>query len=223
MKKISISCAVFLLGIGFVTSSYAIPLGVTNLLQNASFESYAASGGFANWTEGGEWYRDSRAYDGSFSARLGVENGSLYQGFVIPEGDALYFGAYFAFISNYEGTVGGNWDQAQINMQITGLPNTTIGGSVSNFADLVWSPITGTTNYISNWFLVSGMVDITGIVLPANSAMNINLQNFSSPTTRLLVDAAYAGVSVPEPATFLLLGAGLAMLGLIGHRRRKSS
>lgn len=216
MKKLILYLLCSILILGFSGFAHAIP--VENLLQNGSFEEWNGTD-FEYWTEGGEWYRDSRPYEGTYSARLGVQSGNLYQPFTVTSGETLYFGAYFRFITN--NTEGGNWDQAQINMQIAGLPDTTIGGSISNFQGLSWDLVGGTT-YISNWMLLSGMVDITGASLPANSAINISLQDFNPANSRVLVDNAYAGVTpvaVPEPASILLLGAGF--LGILAARRKR--
>ena len=220
MKKLLVFLSVVTCIFSMVGFAQAIPSGVTNLLDNGSFEVFTPGPDWADWSEGGEWYLDSgRAYDGTYAARLGAQNGNLYQSFSIIDGDTLYFGAYFSIITN---EFAGNWDQTQINMQIAGLPDTTIGGDVNSYqSGLTWSFVGGST-YISDWFLVSGMVDISGITLPANSAININLQNYDTANTRVIVDGAYAGVApVPEPSTILLLGAGLLGLGAYSRKRNK--
>ena len=222
MKRLTVFFMALVFALCMAGNAQAIPTGVNNLLQNSSFEDWTGTS-FEFWSESGDWKRKSvYAYDGDYYARLGMGTGSLFQSFYIPYGDTLYFGAYFSFITNNIG--GGNWDQAQINMQIAGLPDTTIGGSVSSFQGLSWEPVTpGSATHRSNWILLAGTVDILGISLPAASSINISLQNFNPANTRVNVDSAYAGVKptpVPEPGTLLLLGSGL--LGLLGFARRKS-
>ena len=126
MKRVIV---IFLIILGFFFLS---PTVYANIILNPGFELFVAPKDFNNWTEGGEWYRDGISHSGSWSARLGVDNGNLYQGFVIPlASDILEFGAYFRIITNYYIA---DWDQAQINMQVAGLPDTTIGGSIGNFS-----------------------------------------------------------------------------------------
>lgn len=74
MKKLFRVLFLVVAVISFAGVAHAVPVA-TNYLQNYSFE----DGSFDVWAETGEVFKDSGAYSGSFSARLGVAGGVVSQ------------------------------------------------------------------------------------------------------------------------------------------------
>ena len=209
MKKI-----IFLLSvISFIAIS---SLASANFISNPGFEIYSSNGDFASWSEGGQVFTNLDpmfVYEGNASAFLRIPGGSLYQDFVITDGNMLSYGAWFRIATD---SFASNWDQIQISLQVDSLPWTTIGGSVGNIlsaSDFTWNA--SLRSYVSDWFLISNTISIASI--PMNAHININAQNTDTELTKVFVDSAFAQ-SVPEPATMFLLGLGL--IGLAGIRRK---
>jgi hypothetical protein len=222
MKKVVVMAISVLLifGMGGIANAALI---TSNLLVNPGFEIHTGND-FAGWAEGGASVQavPFPTQSGSTAAFLGVSTENLFQSFALPSNvNTLVYGAYFKIYTN---TLSGNWDQAQISMQVAGNGSGVIGGSIANFGSIVGDPNlftfdAGLGAYVSPWFLLYGTIDTSAVGL-TTAGINISLQNYADPLTKLFVDDAFAGqATVPEPSTLLLLGSGL--VGLVGYRRRK--
>lgn len=87
--------------------------------------------------------------------------------------------------------------------------NTPGTGNYSEFADLGQGLTVGADGILRLQFFEDGTDDLPG----ADGIWNFGTITFE-------VEAAQAPGEVPEPSTTLLMGAGLAMLGYAGRRRR---
>jgi hypothetical protein len=201
------------------------PAANANLLTNPGFE----TGNFTGWTQatggsavglclplvmgcapgGGQYIASLR------STAAGANVSVLQTAPSLPAG-TYEFGATVAFFTD---VVGGNFDQGQISLTVQGAGVSSTIGRDPNSLAAQFIPLANGFFY-TFWFDLTGTLVYDGAA-PADFLINLNVQNFPpSNTIELLVDNVFLrAVSVPEPASLALLGAGL--LGLAAFRRRR--
>jgi hypothetical protein len=121
----------------------------SNYILNPGFENHSGDD-FAYWAESGVVKaQPNPVFEGTTSALLGVNGGSLYQTFSVIDGNSLNYGAYFLIGTT---SLDSNWDQIQISLQIDSLDWTTTGGSVSNFVGIADFTYNSNLNYYISAF-----------------------------------------------------------------------
>jgi hypothetical protein len=108
------------------------------------------------------------------------------------------------------------------------LPNGSISGSIStnsSGATILFSPNNTTTGFgtLPGVVISGGGQAFTYQVL--NTSLGLQAPTVGNPVGQTSIQGAVTDTSpsgVPEPATFLLMGAGIASIGLIRRRRRTS-
>jgi len=214
---------------GLASAFLFVSAAQANLVTNPGFES-----DFTDWDTSGDaqiFTSASLAFEGTKFAIIGLQvstddSGSIRQTVTLPSAGTYTFGAWVFLAKPESETVAGNFTQTQISMFAAGPGlDTTLGTSPNNvFSDfgVVYSEVPGFPAFDwTGWFLMSGTFLYSGLG-GDTVLLNININSdFDSRQTFFAADSVFVE-QVPEPNPLLLIGVGLAVLGLIGRRRAKA-
>ena len=204
-------------------AAFAMSSASANLITNPGFES-----GMAGWSFGGvsfvlpsNFIPTIVAYEGNNYACLGCApddgiSGNATQNITLPGPGTYTFGGAFQFATS---AAGGNFDQGQMSLFLSGIVNEVVGGDPNSFGG--FSSCIGGAFVCSAWTTLSKTFVYSGVG-PASILVNVSMQDFTNGKPTVLYADAIHVEKVPEPSTLALLGAGLLALGVMRVRRRTS-
>lgn len=219
IKSISVlSTAVLALGIG------AAQAATTNGFANGGFEAAGTTTPAASWLAAASGYSlSSDARTGSFSAQLASPafNAAVMLQNSIEQGGlpALTVGDVPALSFWAKGTAGGT---GNVLFALRYLDGT--GNILASSGNVFFQGQINTTSWSQINYTLAGGVPVGATAAFIEFSQGIGPIEPGLPAGLVLIDDLYLGVAaaVPEPGTYALLLAGLAVVGGVARRRRQA-
>ena len=191
------------------------------LAQGAGTYSYSVTDPTGSWSGNGTTYGNLGSGTQATTIILNPASGYITLPATVTFGDNLganLTGNAYTYIDNYEFMVMPAVLSASVGGVDMSLTNFSISGSVESFYLCSGTP-TGTNALITSGTVTSSFQQLLLDDITKSGNYFLQVQATDNATSVASYSGTVVLAAVPEPTTFLLMGAGLGLVGLAVRRR----